>query len=738
MFDDSIDPSILAEFVDESLDSLEALPSLFIEMENSPQDTEIINAIFRPVHSIKGNSAFFGMLKLKNITHEMETTLDLCRNHELTPNKEIIDILLKGLDEVHDIFDRIRNGEKEVVDEDAFNALVKEISASQKIEQIDIAVLPDFDKLAKNLQTVLTSGILDGTEEKALIENSLEMVEQLYCPLNKAPEKDQNSNEDLYTQIINWIDNSGDEDLDEDQCSELTQLFISLGDQIQQTKAKDFYTNLKDEYDTFLSTIGLDTLLRELLKEKIESLKELNPLNAEEDVQEDENPLLEELIPLDDAPETIEPKEAPIVLEDKVETVSSNEDTAPKEEKTEQKSSKTMRVPEDTIDEFLNFVGELVVVREMYDHLRLHFEEEGVEPELTSELRRYTDNFRQVSGELERTCMNIRKQPIKTIIQKIPRIVRDVASACGKKINVEITGDDISVDKSLIGILEAPLVHMTRNAADHGIETVQERLDAGKEDVGLIKIDVSEDDEFLFINISDNGKGLNFEALRQKGISMGVFHENDKPTEQEISQIIFMSGVSTAEKVTDISGRGVGMDVVKKYIEGAGGLVQIESKTGEGSQFTIQMRKSITTQIIDGLILKLNETHYVIPLKYVVESFPPESENFCNAYDKFEHIKRYDLLLPVVRLNEIFTGSTETDRSRENGILIVVDYNGQKIALLVDEIVNIQQVVLKPLQGLHMNKELFTGGALRGDGYISLILNIEKLVNERNSLIPFT
>lgn len=395
-----------------------------------------------------------------------------------------------------------------------------------------------------------------------------------------------------------------------------------------------------------------------------------------------------------------------------------------------------MRVPEDTIDEFLNFVGELVVVREMYDHLRLHFEEEGVEPELTSELRRYTDNFRQVSGELERTCMNIRKQPIKTIIQKIPRIVRDVASACDKKINVEIHGDGISVDKSLIGILEAPLVHMTRNAADHGIETIDERFNAGKSEVGLIKIDVTEDDEYLFICISDNGKGLNFEALRQKGIAMGVFREEDKLTEQDISQIIFMSGVSTAAEVTDVSGRGVGMDVVKKYIEGAGGQIHIQSVTGEGSQFTIQMRKSITTQIIDGLILKLNETHYVIPLKYVVESFPPESANFCNAYDKFEHIKRYDVLLPVVRLNEIFSGMAEEVRHKDNGILIVVDYNGHKVALLVDEIVNIQQVVLKQLKGLHMNKELFTGGALRGDGYISLILNIEKLIHERNSLSP--
>ena len=718
MFDDSIDPSILAEFIDESMESVETLPQLFIQMEKEPQNSEIINAIFRPVHSIKGASAFFGMLKLKNLTHEMETTLDLCRNHELVPDKRIIDILLKGLDEIIAIFDRIRNGENEVNDEDAFNTLVDEVKSSQEASGSGEA---DLSKIANNILMVLNSGILEGSEEKVLLEESLFQLNQLYCPINKGTEEvSKGGTLNLYTLILKWID-MNNSDLEGDECEELTDMIKSLAEYMNNDAAKELYSKLNEEYDVLIFTVGLDDLLKSLIKEKIEQLQLLQPLEDEtKEVIEEETPI-EELIPLEENQE--EPEE-------KVEV-----STTAKEESVDNKSNKTMRVPEDTIDEFLNFVGELVVVREMYDHLRLHFEEEGVKPELTSELRRYTDNFRQVSGELERTCMNIRKQPIKLILQKIPRIVRDVASTCGKKINVEIKGDNISVDKSLIGILEAPLVHMTRNAADHGIETVEERVKAGKDEAGLIKINVTEDDEFLFIEISDNGKGLNFEALKQKGISMGVFGENDNPTEDEIAQIIFHSGVSTAQKVTDISGRGVGMDVVKKYIEGAGGVVQINSVTGKGSTFTIQMRKSITTQIIDGLVLKLADTHYVIPLKYVLESFPPEPENFCNVYDKIEHIKRHELLLPVVRLSEIFNGIAEAQRERDKGILIVVDYNGTKIALLADEITNIQQVVLKPLKGLHMNKALFTGGALRGDGYISLILNIEQLVNERAELL---
>ncbi|MCM8538719.1 MAG: Hpt domain-containing protein, partial [Lentisphaeraceae bacterium] len=543
MFDDSIDPSILAEFIDESMDSLEALPQLFIEMEKNPQDSEVINAIFRPVHSIKGNSAFFGMLKLKNLTHEMETTLDLCRKNELIPNQYIIDILLKGLDEVVSILERIRAGSSEVEDEEFFNSLVDDVKKSQLIEHAEEISLPDFSEITANISRVIDSGLLDGNEEKFLLESSLKMIQKLYCPLtfeNNSEPESINSNGDLYTEILNWMSRPLEESLEEDECDELTELLKSLESKIEIDAAKEIYVKLMEDYQTFIGTVGFDDLLKDLTAEKIEKLQILQPLVNKQDkflVTEDERgPALEAeaLIPLEE------------VIEAPAETVEKVND----KETQETKSSKTMRVPEDTIDEFLTFVGELVVVREMYDHLRLHFEEQGVRAELTTELRRYTDNFRQVSGELERTCMNIRKQPIRLILQKIPRIVRDVASACDKKINVEIIGDDISVDKSLIGVLEAPLVHMTRNAADHGIETVDERLSSGKDESGTIKIAVSEDDESLFLNISDNGKGLDFEALRQKGVSMGVFDESEKPSEQEISQIIFKSGVSTAAAVT--------------------------------------------------------------------------------------------------------------------------------------------------------------------------------------------
>ena len=729
MIDDSIDPNILLEFIDESIDSIEDLPQLFIKMEKNPQDSEVVNAIFRPVHSIKGNSAFFGLLKLKKLTHELETTLDKCRKGELIANKAIINVLLKGIDAVTDIFNRIRNRENEIEDIEAYNSLLAEIAESHSIKaespQVkDTGSTVDINSITilEKLENILASNLLNGTPELTLLQEAI----QLLNPDSKPDENDSDSNLSVYDKLINFVSKDIDDTLPESEVAEFEDLLHNFKPLLATDEQVTLFDKIYDDFKTFSATVGFDSLLAELIKDKLTALKFEEPISetvTEDAIEPEESN--EDTIPLLDFPEPDEtnPEEVEISKNiPKTQAPLSNNES-------KEAASKTMRVPENTIDEFLNFVGELVVVREMYDHLRLHYEEQGIAAELTTELRRHTDTFRQVSGELERTCMNIRKQPIKQILRKLPRIVRDVAQVNDKDIDVEIYGDDIQVDKSLIGIIEDPLVHMIRNAADHGIESPEERLSAGKDPRGNIKLDVNEDEENLYVSIIDDGKGLNYKALLEKGIKMGVFHEGQNPSQQEISQVIFMSGVSTAEKVTDISGRGVGMDVVKRYIENAGGSVTIGSETGKGSEFKITLRKSVTTQIINGLIFRLDGICYVIPLKYVVENFPPEPEKFCNVYDKHEHIKRHDQLLRVIRLSELFCGKASTKRSQEEGILIVIDVNGQKVALLADEVVNIQQVVLKPLKGLHMKKEYFCGGALRGDGYISLILDIEHLLN---------
>jgi len=699
MFDESIDPSILIEFIDESLDSLAELPQLFIEMEQKPHDRDIIDTIFRPVHSIKGNSAFFGMLKLKKLTHEMETTLDKCRKGELIATADITNILLKGLDQINSIFTRVREGKSEIEHQDAYNYLLEEVISTQTDPKNDHSP----EAALKGIEELLTSEVLQNTKE----HDKLKDIYESLCALN-GHESNEPNESDTLQQILDITTLPIDDLLDDKDVEKVETLLQELKEQISNDQGKALYDEIMEEYDTFVNAIGFDSLFAGLISDKLTELRKMDCLKEIDAPLE--NSIEEVELPLESPDETVEEQV--------------NTDAKPIEN-----SSKTMRIPEQTIDEFLNFIGELVVVREMYDHLRLKFEEEGIRPELTTELRRYTDNFRQVSDELERSCMNVRKQPIKTIMQKVPRIVREVANHLNKEIDVKINGDNLSIDKSLIGVLEAPIVHMIRNAADHGIEHPEARIASGKPQNGCITINVTDDDDSIFISINDNGKGLDFDALRAKGIELGIFREDQTLSEEEISQVIFYSGVSTAEKVTDISGRGVGMDVVKRYIESAGGSIKLSSITGQGSEFLITMRKSITTQIINGLIFKLDNTTYVIPLKYVVESFPPTPENFCNVYDKVEHIERHNALIPVLRLRELFNAQEEKTRSKTEGILIVVDHNGKRLAVMADQILNIQQVVLKSLKGLHTYKELITGGALRGDGYISLILNVEYILS---------
>ncbi|MCH2206750.1 MAG: chemotaxis protein CheA [Lentisphaerales bacterium] len=738
MIDDSVDPNILLEFIDESIDSIEDLPQLFIKMEKDPHDAEVVNAIFRPVHSIKGNSAFFGLLKLKKLTHELESTLDKCRKGELTANKAIIDILLKGMDEVTDIFTRIRNGEDEINNNDAYDQLLSDIITTHQVtppkaQEADYnyspKVLLNIEEIVNKLEIVQSSQLIKGSMEASLLTEVIELL----SGNQTSQENDESISSSMegmsvYDRILEFISREISDSLPEEEVDNLDKLLLELKDQLLTSEQLESFEKMYDDFKTFSATVGFDSLLAELMKEKLTGLafkgEVTQELTFEENASEIPVPESADIFLVPEPEQTQNTVDVEAEEPTKKTGVQLSKDTDSKDV-----SGKTMRVPENTIDEFLNFVGELVVVREMYDHLRLHYEEQGIAAELTTELRRHTDTFRQISGELERTCMNIRKQPIKQILRKLPRIVRDVAAVSGKEIDVEIYGDDIQVDKSLIGIIEDPLVHMIRNAADHGIESPEDRTGNDKDPCGKIILNVTEDEENLFISIQDDGKGLNYKVLLEKGIKIGIFHEGQNPSQQEIAQVIFMSGISTAEKITDISGRGVGMDVVKRYIENAGGSVSISSETGKGSEFKINLRKSVTTQIINGLIFRLDGICYVIPLKYVVENFPPEHEKFCNVYDKHEHIKRHDQLLPVIRLSELFSGTISSQRSKEDGILIVIDVNGRKVALLADEVVNIQQVVLKPLKGLHMKKEYFCGGALRGDGYISLILDIEHLLN---------
>ena len=698
-----IDPELLSGFVDDSLDDLDTLDSLFVTLEAEPGNIDIINSIFRPVHSIKGNSAFFGLMKLKKLAHELETLLDLARTAKLVPSRQIISILLAGMDQLKVILIRTRDNQDELEDPAQFDEFVKQVVSAQQTSEntaeLEAQLLARLEKL-RQLCTELESTHL---QELATI---IDMAARLAGRPENAAETvppDTDAVPEQLRQISNILAKPF-EGLVSDNDS--NNVMICLNElkkiNIDDETAQIIDTAL-DEYHTMVDTVGFDSLLCELLQEKIAILASCNTwaTNASSAGAVSSEPS-------NNNPATDQSKSL----------------STDSQAKNSQESQKTMRVAENSIDSFLGYVGELIVIGEMYNYLQRKASRTSNINELATEFKRVNETFYHLSNSLQKSIMEIRKVPVKILLQKGPRMVRDIASTSGKKIAVELKGEHIRVDKRLIETLDAPLTHMIRNAADHGIETPAERQAAGKPEQGKVSIEVTETDDDIVLSIVDDGKGLDYEAIKAKAVKLGILEPDQPLANSQVTDLLFTSGVSTAEKVTDVSGRGVGMDVVKRNITDANGKITISSEAGKGSQFNICLPKAVTTQIIDGYIVKLDDNRYVIPLDKVREVFRSGSEEIDTVIGRGECVMRHGNLLPILR---IFGSKPDNDTQNTGQTMVTLETTGQIVALYVNEVIGIQRVVLKELIGLELESDAYTAAAVMGDGTVAMVLNTEKL-----------
>jgi two-component system chemotaxis sensor kinase CheA len=387
---------------------------------------------------------------------------------------------------------------------------------------------------------------------------------------------------------------------------------------------------------------------------------------------------------------------------------------------------KSMRVAESTIDTFLHYVGELVVVGDMFRHLQTRVVAAPGMGVLAREFRRANETFAGLSNQLQRSIMGIRRVPVKPLAQKVPRLVRDVSQAIGKEVDAVIEGETVQVDKSLLDLLDAPLTHMVRNSVDHGVETPDKREAAGKPRRGTVTVSFAEAGSHVILSVSDDGAGLNLEAIRRKGESIGLIAPGAPLQEADIVNLIFASGLSTAQKVTDISGRGVGMDVVKRAIEEAGGTINVSTETGKGSSFRIKMPKGVTTQIVGGYLVRAGGSTYVLPLERVRETFrarPDERQSLAGAG---RCIMRRGQVLPLQELGDILASRAETWPARGLPI-VVVEARRRQLALAVEGVIGVQKVVIRRLAGLPAGAPMLSGAALLGDGHLALVLDLDQL-----------
>ncbi len=721
-----IDPALLNDFIDESIESLESLDNLFVQLEQTPNELSIVEAIFRPVHSVKGNSAFFGMSKVKILAHELETLLDLVRKNSLSVTKNLTDVLLKGIDQLKIMLTHVRNSEDEVDDIAKFDTLVENVKAAASnpagsSEATWRTIFTEIDKLDTDF-----SDKADGLANKII---AIKTLLSAVCPIPL------DSNTEQIDVMAAWkaapqpaldikaiLEMPIDDTLDESSAQNVFKALQDIESLVITDAGKNTISEAIESYHTFMDTVGFDSLVAEIILEKIELLVSSNALNTNTDNNTD-----------DSEPQS---DQAQNTQTDKYRQSDQTDNLAKKEiakKKQTAESNKTMRISEAHIDTFLEYVGELLVIGDMFENLQQRLVTNDSNITILSDFRRANDTFGILSGNLQKSIMSIRKVPVRILLQKVPRMVRDIAANNGKSISADVIGGDIEIDKSLIDVIDAPLTHMVRNAADHGIEMPDIREANGKSAKGSIQVKVSETDDFIVLSITDDGAGINYEAISAKAESLGLISAGQKVTEQDIVDLLFYSGVSTAAQVTDVSGRGVGMDVVKRYIEGAGGNISITSNANQGSVFTVNVPKSVTTQIMDGYIVSVAGSKYVLPMNKVRETASMQEIGINTVVGKGQCVVRHEKILPIISLQKTLGFDNLANKNNNHHlsekIMVTIDSNRKKIALVVDDVLGVQQVVLRQIEGVDNYSELITGGALMGDGGVALILNTDKLHN---------
>ncbi|MBK7487613.1 MAG: chemotaxis protein CheA [Nitrospira sp.] len=381
----------------------------------------------------------------------------------------------------------------------------------------------------------------------------------------------------------------------------------------------------------------------------------------------------------------------------------------------------SIRVDTVKIDRLINLVGELVITQSMLSDLGSRFEMSQL-PVLLERVAQLERNTR----EIQERVMGIRMVPIGNAFSRFPRLVRDLSGKAGKKIQLILSGEETELDKTVIESIGDPLTHLVRNSADHGLEPPDERVAAGKPEQGIIRLNAFHEGGSICITVEDDGRGLNRDKILAKGIKQGLIAESDKLSDEQIWMLIFKPGFSTAEKVTDVSGRGVGMDVVKRNIEGLGGTVSIKTVTGKGTTFTLKL--PLTLAIIEGMTVRVGQDTYIVPLLSILESIQPKREMVKTIVGKGELVNVRGTYLPLMRLYDVFQLEPELSDPTK-AILLILETEGERVAVMVDEILGQQQVVIKSMEQNFRKIEGVAGATILGDGTVGFILDVRGLLN---------
>ncbi len=669
----------LEMFLDESREHLQTCNEYLLELEKNPEDLTIVNEIFRSAHTLKGMSATMGYEDIANLTHIMENVLDAIRNEDLQVTAEMLDVVFESvsyLDEMVQDIEAGGTGEKDVT------AIVAQLNKIEKGEPLDAE---GGDEVAA---TVVE-------EEASLAYDDFEMtvISQSF---------DQGFN--VYEITVR---------LREDCILKAARVFMvfeileNAGDVIKSVPSVD---KLEEEaFEREFAVVLITKEEEEVLQTKISKVSEVDYVEvtavSEENLKADKRKQEEEIV------QTVKKQE--VAQKD-------SKKEKPNRPAQNQAANRTIRVNIERLDILMNLFEELMIDRGRLQSISTELHN----PDLTETVERIT----RVSGDLQNIILNMRMIPVETVFNRFPTMVRQLVREMDKKVNLEIIGAETELDRTVIDEIGDPLVHLIRNALDHGIEMPEERLAKGKPEVGTVKLSAYHSGNHVFIELEDDGAGVNRERVLSKAIENGLVEEEeaDSLTNRQVAELILASGFSTAETVSDVSGRGVGLDVVRTTIESLGGHISIDSTEGEGSLFQVQL--PLTLSIISVMLVELAKEVYAIPLSSIIETAIVHSSDILNAHSQ-RVIDFRGNIIPLLDLKEIFELEDGEAHSDDEYHSIVIVRKGDKLAgLVVDSFIGQQEIVLKGLGDYLTNVFAISGATILGDGQVALIVDCNSLI----------
>lgn len=735
-----VDEDILQDFLIEAGEILEQLSEQLVELERSPDDSDLLNAIFRGFHTVKGGAGFLSLTDLVDVCHGAENVFDVLRNGQLEVSAELMDVILEALDTVNEMFQAVQDREPfdpappelleslhrlcegpsaepepepepEPVVEAPAPAVEAVADATSVISggSIDEITDDEFDKLLDELH-----GVGNGpAAQSKTVEQAVENVQQGANVVEQIATGSGDITDDEFEKLLDELHGSGNSPSNTDfEIKEPTKVESAAptpAPQVAQASNGDLMTD--DEFEKLLDELHgsghgpTSDELEAAVKPVAETVKEANGAAPKATAAPQEPAPVAKPAPKQPAAAKKAPARA-----------------AKKPAASKPQVEATLRVDTSTLDTIMNMVGELVLVRNRLVSLGLNNEDE--------EISKAVSNLDVVTGDLQGAVMKTRMQPVKKVFGKFPRVVRDLARSLKKEIVLETEGEETDLDKNLIEALADPMVHLVRNSVDHGIEMPDERVKEGKSRTGTVTLSASQEGDHILLTIADDGKGMDAEKLRGIAVDKGIMDTEaaKRLSDKEAFNLIFAPGFSTKKEISDISGRGVGMDVVKTGISSLNGTIDIDSKLGKGTVITIKV--PLTMAILPTMMVGIGTQPFALPLASVNEIINLDLSK-TNVVDGQLTLIVREKSIPLFYLQDWLrnvNGIELTRGQRDKGHVVIVQIGHQMIGFVVDSLIGQEEVVIKPLDQLLQGTPGMAGATITSDGKIALILDVPGLL----------